>query len=384
MLVIVNAITAKNKTGGAFQVVLNFVRQTKLTPNGIRWGYFLSEDVYQVIKDEFVESDLVFVFPTQPDFKHTYYSVKKKLNRLEDEIKPDLIYTIKAPSYFRFRTKEVLRFTNPWVTHPNKFAWRVRTLRQRVEMSAYIILQKLLIKRAKWFVTQTEQAKTGLLSITHLPQDHVAVIPNVLPASYSNVSRKRVEVGDGNWHVISVSAPIIHKNLDIIPSVLDVLVNKYGINRIRFHLTLPEDSYVYKTIKLELDKLGLASYIINHGRCTQAELAELYRQSDLAFLPTLLEVFSVSSLEAMFFHLPIVTTDFDFNREVDGDAALYYIPTNSSHAADCIMRVLEDEDLRMRLVSAGDRRLCQFADYEAHYSSTVDFLKIVYKHGSNV
>ena len=74
-----------------------------------------------------------FVFPTQPDFLGTYKKVKFQLREIEAKIQPDLVYSITAPSYFKFHAPEVMRFTNPWVTHPNKFAWSILSLKEKIQ-----------------------------------------------------------------------------------------------------------------------------------------------------------------------------------------------------------------------------------------------------------
>ena len=62
----------------------------------------------------------MYVFPTQPDFKHTYIKVRKGIKLFVKKIDPDVAYSIVAPSYFSLGCKEVMRITNPWVIHPNK------------------------------------------------------------------------------------------------------------------------------------------------------------------------------------------------------------------------------------------------------------------------
>ena len=96
-----------------------------LEDNDIEWYYFASQDVDDVIGEKFanLKGNRYFVFPTQPDFRDSYKRVKKKVAELETKIQPDVVYSITAPCYFTFKTKEVMRFTNPWVTHPNKYSW---------------------------------------------------------------------------------------------------------------------------------------------------------------------------------------------------------------------------------------------------------------------
>ena len=182
---------------------------------------------------------------------------------------------------------------------------------------------------------------------------------------------------DENWvDVACVANDTKHKNLDIIPSVLEEL-QQLGIDNVRFHLTLPEDCDSWKEIQRRLMPPGLKERAITHGRLSQRELAMMYRHCQLCFLPTLLEVFSASTLEAMFFKLPIVATDFDFNKEVMADACLYYEPMNAKDAALQIKKYIDDKNLQSEMKLLMEQRLSLFQDYDKHFNEILQFLEEV-------
>ncbi len=80
---------------------------------------------------------------------------------------------------------------------------------------------------------------------------------------------------------------------------------------------------------------GLQQNLINIGPLTQHELSSYYHQSNALILPTLMESFTATYLEAMQFDCPILTSDLDFAREVCGTAALYFDPWNVDSYARC-------------------------------------------------
>lgn len=84
---------------------------------------------------------------------------------------------------------------------------------------------------------------------------------------------------------------------------------------------------------------GFENRIINVGALPQQELAGYYRNCHALFLPTLLESFSGTYLEAMRFACPILTSDLDFARYVCGDAALYFDPWNTTAMKNAILRI---------------------------------------------
>ena len=160
--------------------------------------------------------------------------------------------------------------------------------------------------------------------------------------------------------------------------ILYILNHTYNIENIVFHLTLPENTQLWKSIETKARKLGVNSKIINHGRVNQHKLCnDIYRKSTIAFLPTLLEVFSASTIEALYFGLKIVATNFSFNTQVLGDTALYYEPMNAEDAAKKLFQVLTDEELALSMSEAIHKQLEQFGDYESHFNGIVLFLKDV-------
>jgi glycosyltransferase involved in cell wall biosynthesis len=291
---------------------------------------------------------------------------------METKIRPNVVYSITAPSYFSFKASEVMRFTNPWVTHPNKYAWSVLSIKEKIQYYLYGLLQKRLMRGAHYFITQTETCALGIKRITGEPDSHVKVVKNVLPAVFKSLENTPFR-DDDCINIACVGAATTHKNFDIIPDVLKYLKD-YGLEKVRIHVTLPSDEPTLGRVNRKLQRYGLSYMLVNHGRLTQKELGEMYRRCQFCFLPTLLEVFSASTLEAMYYELPIVATNFPFNREVLADSCLYYEPKNAKAAAEQIRRLVEDTALQEELRLKMQKQFTQYSDYDAHFKSIVDFL----------
>lgn len=376
MKILVNTISTKKHAGGAYQIAYNFLIKT-LEHQEVEWVYVVSKDLDEIMPEPLKAEENYYVFPTQPDFKHTYKQVKKQLAELEEKVKPDVVYSITAPSYFTFRAPEVMRFTNPWVTHPNKYSWAVLPVLDRLKKCLYCWNQRRMMRKAKYFVTQSETTRQGIIRITGTEPENVVVVKNVLPEVFKSLP-KSPKPQDSSWiDIACVGAPVPHKNFDILPDVLKEL-KSLGVENVRFRVTIPSSDPLLDKYQEQLRKYGLEGRIISQGRCSQKELAEMYRQCQLCFLPTLLEVFSASTLEAMYFRLPVVATDFDFNTEVMGDSCLYYEPMNAKAAAEQIKNYVENEALREDMKQKMDKRLELFCDYDKHFN---DILALLVKVG---
>lgn len=238
MRILINTISTKKYAGGAFQISQNFMLRS-LEDSDIEWYYITSKDVDDAIGEKFahLKGTKYFVFPTQPDFRGSYRRVKKELAELEVKINPDVVYSITAPSYFTFKTKEVMRFTNPWVTHPNKYSWSTYSFNSKIKQWLYCLNQRRLMRAAYAFITQTETTKKGIMRITGKSSEKVCVVSNVLPGVFKSMDNTPI-VEDDYVNIACVGNPVPHKNFDILPDVLIELKNK-GINNVRFHTTIP-------------------------------------------------------------------------------------------------------------------------------------------------
>ena len=94
----------------------------------------------------------------------------------------------------------------------------------------------------------------------------------------------------------------------------------------------------------------------------------------MMFMPTLLETFSASLLEAMFFDLSIVTSDLSFNSDITKDAALYFRPHDYADAAIKIAELINNETKASALIEKYNDILPNYCNYQKHYDSTIDFL----------
>lgn len=375
MKILVNTISTKKNAGGAFQIAYNFLLKTlHYEDENIEWYYITSSDLHEVLGSFFKEiiNSHYFVFPTQPDYLGSYYRVKKCIRRIENDIHPDVVYSITAPSYFSFKTPEVMRFTNPWVTHPNNYSWSVLSQSSILKTKLYCWNQRRLMRKVHFFITQTETTKQGIIRITNVPSENVKVVSNVLPEAFASMDRSPVV--DDEWiNIACIGNPVPHKNIDIIPSVL-LSLDRLDIKKVRFHTTIPFGHPLERKIIDEVKSYGMFDRIVNHGRVSQKELGDIYRKCQFCFLPTLLEVFSASTVEAMYYGLPIVATDFSFNREVLEDSCLYFHPKNANQAAVQISNLIKNTALQNVLRKKMEQRLSLYDNYDSHFKSIVEFL----------
>ena len=140
----------------------------------------------------------------------------------------------------------------------------------------------------------------------------------------------------------------------------------------RFVLTLkPEELEGYDD--------SIKDNLVFIGRVKIEECPSLYSQSDIMWMPTLLECFSGTYAEAMRMKKPIITTDMGFARGTCGEAAVYYSPLAAMEAADTIYNVATNQDLYNTMVNKGTEQLKSFNNSEERASLLIKYLEEIAK-----
>lgn len=100
-------------------------------------------------------------------------------------------------------------------------------------------------------------------------------------------------------------------------------------------------------------------------------LPDLYRSADIFVFPSYTESFGHPLVEAMASGLPVVASDTPINRELCGDAAIYFDTFDPSACAAAIRRVAEDAELRARMRAEALRRAPTFT-WEKHVDALME------------
>jgi glycosyltransferase involved in cell wall biosynthesis len=119
------------------------------------------------------------------------------------------------------------------------------------------------------------------------------------------------------------------------------------------------------------------------GSVPYDRLHHLYRLCDLSVCASYAESFGFPLLEAMGMGLPVVSTDMPVQREICGDAALYFEVFDENCLASQCVRALTDDRLREELKARGLERQRLFS-WDEHVRSLVSLLdKCLMMHGGD-
>jgi glycosyltransferase involved in cell wall biosynthesis len=95
-------------------------------------------------------------------------------------------------------------------------------------------------------------------------------------------------------------------------------------------------------------------------------MERLYLDSDIFIFPSLTESFGFPLAEAMSYGLPIVAADTPVNREICGEAAVYFSPLNPEDLARQVRRVAADAPLRQQLSVRGQEEARRKFRWDTH------------------
>jgi glycosyltransferase involved in cell wall biosynthesis len=124
-----------------------------------------------------------------------------------------------------------------------------------------------------------------------------------------------------------------------------------------------------------LDRLDLGDVVRCVSGISDAELAGLYCQSEVAVVPSLYEGFSLPAIEAMACGVPLVATTGGALPEVvgeDGRTGLLVAPDDPGALASAIGRLLDDPGLRQRLGAAGRQRALERFTWQVTAEGTAE------------
>lgn len=111
---------------------------------------------------------------------------------------------------------------------------------------------------------------------------------------------------------------------------------------------------------------GVANAVRFHGIVSETALKEHYAQASLFIMPSRAEGFGFVFLEAMAHGLPVIGGNMDATPEVivDGETGLLIDPTSVAAVVAAVSRLLQDDDLRLRMGEAAQRHVASRFSYQ--------------------
>jgi glycosyltransferase involved in cell wall biosynthesis len=264
---------------------------------------------------------------------------------------------------------------NAYVAYREPAAERHLTMRERLTVAYGRRAYHRLSPRVR-LVAQTEVMKQRLLSSYGFEPRRVEVIPNSC-SLLENSAPRLAHDPQQPFVFLCLGWYYVHKNLEILPQALR-RIRSTTSRPVECRITISPDQHPRAQRFLrKLEREKMSGLIVNIGPVRRSELARVYGSADALLLPTLLESFSRTYLEAMHFGLPILTSDRDFARHICQDAALYFDPLDADSVARSMVRIMEDGELRASLARNGKRLITKSPTWDEIAAQFVGVLEQV-------
>ena len=292
---------------------------------------------------------------------HNYF-----FKNIEKKWKPDIVFTTSGPSYWRPKVPHLMGYNLPHYVYPESPYFKMLTLKRKLWWKGMKVYARYVFKRdADAFVVQTNDVNDRLKKF--LNRSEVYTVYNTINAhflKYTKVEDKLPIKKSNEFRLLTLSAWYPHKNLNSIPNVIKAL--KHTGYDIKFVVTLPKADFNKLTGDFD------DTTIINVGPIKVEEAPSLYKECDAMFLPTLLECFSASYVEAMKMEKPIITSDMGFAHTICDNAATYADPMDANDIADKIVKLVNSKERQNKLIENGLNRLNAFGTAENRAKQYLD------------
>lgn len=117
----------------------------------------------------------------------------------------------------------------------------------------------------------------------------------------------------------------------------------------------------YHNLVKKIEDSKLQSKVLFLNYLPDGDLKILYRLASCLVFPSLCEGFGLPLIEAMASECPLVISRASAFPEIALDAALYFQPEDAEEMASQIITVLDDEDIRKKLIQRGIQRVQDFS-----------------------
>ncbi|WP_165840077.1 glycosyltransferase family 4 protein [Motiliproteus coralliicola] len=267
-----------------------------------------------------------------------------------------------------FDGPQLVLFHLPYAIYPDRHSWGKIGWKDRLILNLMIANVSHTIGGASKVAVQTETAKRRLMQQFGLPSQQLEVIPNAI----SLPSEAGVEGQCGSEFdylrltegrtLLCLSRYYTHKNLEVFLP-LARLIREQRLS-IRILLTLgAEEMPACRQLLNQLAAEQLDEIVVNIGPVNMQRVPALYRAVDGMILPTLLESFSGTYIEAMYYGVPVLTSDRDFARDVCADNASYFDPVDPQSILATIEQLFSDSERLERCRTGGRARVASMPSW---------------------
>jgi len=214
--------------------------------------------------------------------------------------------------------------------------------------------KKLLVEKASKIIAISQSTKNDLIELFGVDESKIEVV--YLGNSMLFKSDMIANIAVPKRYILFVGSRGGYKNFNrFIKSITTLLIEDKELSVV----CAGGGKFITKEIKL-LKDLEISKQVVQYDLDDEV-LAYFYKNAQLFVFPSLYEGFGIPVLEAFSCNCPLVCSNSSSLPEIAADGAYYFDPYNENSIKNAISQVLNDINLRDKLVQNGTKRLEYFS-----------------------
>lgn len=257
------------------------------------------------------------------------------------------------------------------------------------------ILQKLALSNTKFIITDSQVSKEDIIKYLKINEQKITVIPLAVDKSFTTLADAKLlltkrkynlpnlfllYVGDANWvknlpFLIECFRELIKDTQDI--DLKLVLVGGVFLKNVE-DIDHPELESL-KQVNRMIKDYGLEKIVLKVGQLEDEILVAFYNLATVYVQPSFYEGFGLPILQSFACGTPVVSSKGGALREVGGNAALYFDPTNLIQFKSLVKEVLSSKSLQSKLTNLGFEQVGKFSWDRVVKETKLVYLKAIQK-----
>ena len=219
--------------------------------------------------------------------------------------------------------KQVYYFDWAYAVYPESVVWKSMDSLSFLKRKTKVLMLRFFLKRMYKVIVQTSVIESRMRVLYDI--DCIVTIPNSFSFDYLSFGeQKEFDFDKSKFKFLYLTKFYDHKNFEIILALAELICERC----LNFEIIITIDGSDSSKARFFLDKVRERNLycLVNIGNIDIKYLGSLYGQVDCSLMPSHLESFSASYLEAILSNKPILASNYDFAREICEKYAIYFDP----------------------------------------------------------
>ncbi|MFA5211284.1 MAG: glycosyltransferase family 1 protein [Patescibacteria group bacterium] len=232
-------------------------------------------------------------------------------------------------------------------------------------------------RQAEKILTTSDFSRRDIVKFLKIKPEKIQVIYQAPFCVLKNVSNPEIlqKLNLVNKkYFIYVGNAYPHKNLENLVKAWNIFKDKNNLENY-YLLLVGRKNYFYDRLLKNLDFIK-SQGIIYADFVSDEELQTLYENSEAYIFPSLYEGFGLPPLEAMFYGIPVLSSNASSLPEILADSSLYFDPLSVQNIADVIEFFVQNKDLQMELQQKSREHVKYFSSEKLARETLEEYNKI--------